>query len=180
MEAQGEGLTYSWEVHTTKGSRYIAAVGTGSDTACLSVPIVASRDGYLYRVVITDANGLSVTSEPATLHVWTGPVITKQPEDATGIIGSNAEFSVEAEGVDLTYRWEVHTTTGSKYIDATGTGCDTACASIPVAARRDGFLYRVVITDSYGASVTSEPAVLHVWNGPVITAQPEDATGILG
>ena len=67
VEARGEGLTYLWESYD--GTKWGKTNFATSKTDTLKVKITAVRDGKQYRCVVTDANGNTVASEPATLHV---------------------------------------------------------------------------------------------------------------
>ena len=51
-------------------------------------------DDLKVRVVITDGNGNSVTSDTVTVTLKKAPVITSQPTAVTGKIGDAAEFRV--------------------------------------------------------------------------------------
>ncbi|WP_010518297.1 Ig-like domain-containing protein, partial [Croceivirga radicis] len=87
VTANGSNLTYQWEVDNQLGGGFVAIddanatdIYTGSTTAVLTLNgITASENGYVYRVIITDASfGCSpLTSATATLTVdVTAPVIT--------------------------------------------------------------------------------------------------------
>ena len=122
--------------------------------------ITAARDGKQYRCVVTDAYGNTVTSEPATLYVASGPEITAQPEDFTGPIGTTATFHVTAEGEDLTYMWQG--LTDGKWSNTSFATSKTDTLSMKITAARYGRHYRCVLTDAYGNQVISQPATLIV------------------
>jgi hypothetical protein len=67
--AVGRGLTYQWYYSTTQGETWSVSSIDGNTTDTLSVQAKASRNGQMYRCVVTDANSETVTSEAATLTV---------------------------------------------------------------------------------------------------------------
>jgi hypothetical protein len=75
-------------------------------------------------------------------------------------VGETAVFTVEAEGVALTYQWQYYT--GTKWVNSGMTGADTAALSVPATIARNGQQYRCVITDGGGIKTESEAAVLTV------------------
>nr|MCR5305487.1 immunoglobulin domain-containing protein [Oscillospiraceae bacterium] len=75
VAASGTGLKYQWQYDN--GSGWKNSTQSGYNTATLSIPVTAARDGQKYRCVITGSNGASANSNAATLKVKT--VITKQP-----------------------------------------------------------------------------------------------------
>ena len=136
---------------------------TGYNTATLSVPVIAARDGLIYRCVIKAGNGITVTTDEAKLTVIASALkITSQPADYTGEVGETAQFTVAATGTGLTYKWEWRRETMTTWSATTMTGYNTATLSVPVIAARDGLIYRCVITDGNGSTVTSEEAKLSV------------------
>ncbi len=82
--------------------------------------------------------------------------ITGQPQDATAAVGQQVELVVEASGAaPLTYRWMRD---GETVADS-----DSARLMLPPAtAQDDGASFTVEVTDGTGASLVSDPAVLHV------------------
>ena len=70
VRALGEERTYKWQTSTNGGSSWINSSFISSTTATLSIPVTAARNGYMYRCIVTSADGKHlVTSEAATLTV---------------------------------------------------------------------------------------------------------------
>lgn len=67
VAAEGEGLTYQWQVN--KNGTWANSSMTGCKTNTLSVNITDARDGYKFRCVIKNASGITVTTEEVTLFV---------------------------------------------------------------------------------------------------------------
>ncbi len=79
VEAQGNGLKYSWE-YTAQNGTATPIKGSIGDTLTLAVDM--SMNGNVYRCTVTDRNGKSVTSDNATLtvsedHTFGEEMITK-------------------------------------------------------------------------------------------------------
>ena len=172
VAASGVEPAYQWQFNG--GTGWKNATLTGYNTATLSVPVTAARNGYQYRCVITDANGAKTTSDAGRLTVKT--VIKTQPQSVTAAVGDTARFTVSASGAGLTYQWQFNGGTGWK--NSTLTGAKTAAMSVPVTAARNGYRYRCVITDANGGKVTSSAAALTVET--VIKTQPKAVTAAVG
>ena len=184
VTATGTGLSYEWQVKLTPGSDWDSITNSafkGINTATLTVPVVAWRDGYQFRCVVTNSAG-TVNSNAAKLTVGNPdkPVITKQPLDATAENGGKATYSVTATGAGLSYEWQVKLTPSSDWDSITNsafTGINTATLTVPVVTWRNGYQFRCVVSNAAGVTY-SDAAKLTVGSAtkPVITKQPEDAT----
>jgi len=155
-------LSYAWQY--LSGSTWkLFAAGTGYNTATLTtVPTTPAFNGLHFRVVVTDGNGTTATSNTVTLTV-TGPVITSQPVSQTVADGSAATFSVTATGTPtLTYVWQY--LSGSTWKPfAAGTGYNTATlTTVAVTPAFNGLQFRVVVTDGNSVSAISNTATLTV------------------
>ena len=69
VTAEGEGLTYQWYYRRGAADSWHTTKLSGYNTMELTVPALATRDGYQYYCVVTDAQGSTVSSEIATLSV---------------------------------------------------------------------------------------------------------------
>ncbi|MGN0598529.1 MAG: hypothetical protein ACI4JK_01440 [Oscillospiraceae bacterium] len=69
VAANGEGLTYQWQISTNGGTTWKSFANT---TDTFSITAKADYDGYMYRCIVTDVYGNSVISEGATLYVIGG------------------------------------------------------------------------------------------------------------
>ncbi len=96
--------------------------------------------------------------------------------NVTAPAGANAVFTVEAEGVDLSYRWQYLKPNGSWTNCGSFTGYNTDTMTVPVTAARNGYKFRCIVTSST-QSVTSNAATLTVF---AITAQPQNVTAAAG
>lgn len=103
--------------------------------------------------------------------------ILSHPLQQTQNVGSTATFNVVATGTDLTYQWQVSTDSAATWVNVTaGTGATTANYTTQAATLgMNGYLYRVLVTNSAGNAATSNTALLTVTSTPT----PPVATGLL-
>ncbi|MCD8150501.1 MAG: NlpC/P60 family protein, partial [Clostridiales bacterium] len=172
VEATGSGLTYQWQYSST-GTKW---TNSSNKTAKCGVTVTAAKNGYLYRCIITDENGDSITSDTATLSI-SSISITVQPEDWTGSIGSLSYFYVEAEGTDLTYQWQFSSNGGTTWTNSSTTG---KVYRTTIRESYDGRLFRCMIYNEDGDTVYSNTAQLLASDAFAIVVQPEDQYGAFG
>ena len=158
VTASGAGLTYQWQYKTPTGNWATCGL-TGARTNTLSVPVTAARSKYQYRCKVTSANGVTVTSQAATLTVNT--VITGQPQSVTAAAGTTVKFKVKATGAGLTYQWQFKSYM-EDWTNCGLTGAKTATLSVPAAMSRNGKQYRCRVTGADGVTCTSAEATLLV------------------
>ena len=175
IAAKGNGLTYQWEFSDSNGAKWTVSSSNKSEIAVCQ--ILASRDGRLYRCVVTDSSGNTLVSDAAKITVI--PIkITVQPADYTGDVGDSAVFAIAAQGNLLTYQWEYSDDNGATWSKSSSTGFSASCK---ITKARDGRLYRCVVTDGGGYSVTTEAAKVIYAPSPIkITEQPKDYSGAVG
>jgi hypothetical protein len=155
--------SYQWRFN---GVPISGATGPG-----LSIPNVQLTNAGNYTVVATNAAGIA-TSAVAVLTVWALPSFSAQPQSATYIAGTTANFSASASGTPAPgYQWQFNGVPIS--------GATSSSYSIPNVQLANAGNYTVVASSSAG-SVTSSVAVLTVWVLPSITAQPQSTTNIVG
>ena len=157
VKAEGEGLTYQWQVFKSGAWKNTSLPGNQTDT--LEVEALPSRDGMKFRCVIKDANGNKLISDEAELSV-TFLSIVDQPESYSGSIGDTAEFYVGAQGDELTYQWQVYKNGVWKNTSLAGNKTDTL--EVEVLASRDGMQFRCVVTDANGNSETTDTVTINV------------------
>ena len=175
IEAEGDDLTYQWQ-YCSKGV-WKNSGATGYKTPEITVDVTNTRDGMKFRCVVTDGYGIEKISDEAAIHVGTLLVITGQPEDFTGPVGSTATFSVEADGEDLTYQWQYCSKGVWKNSGAAGN--KTPEITVDITNARDGMKFRCVVTDKNGATETTEEAAIHAAPVSTIIVQPADYSGTL-
>jgi pectin methylesterase-like acyl-CoA thioesterase len=149
--------------------------GVGYNFGLDTFALPASAPGaYLSNNVAGKSIDLVLPNDPR-------PVITSQPVSYSGSPGDNVTFTVGATGVPtLAYQWRkdgVDLSDGGNLSGAT-----TTALSITSAQPSDNGNYTVVITNVFGATTSTPPAVLTINAGniaPSITG-PNDQTAIQG
>ncbi|MCD8120108.1 MAG: hypothetical protein LUE29_11655, partial [Lachnospiraceae bacterium] len=164
----GTDVTYQWQYSTNGGTTWVNSVGT---SASYRVDVYTRKNGYLYRCIVTDANGNTLTSDVAELIVST-LTITTQPQDITASDGDTVYFTIAVTGTDVTYQWQYSTNGGTTWVNSVGT---SASYRVDVYTRKNGYLYRCIVTDANGNTLTSDVAELIV-STLTITTQPQDIT----
>ena len=180
IAASGEGLTYQWEYSKDQGAAWAKASST---TDTYSVEIKNYRLSYLYRCVITDAEGNQVTSNvvkmiPADAEL----AIVNQPESFVGALDADVTFSVEAVGNGLTYQWFYSTNSGASWAESYSTGYLTDTLKLVLRSYRDGYMYKCVISDVLGNKVESDPVSMTLKaDDIIIVSQPANVeNAVLG
>jgi hypothetical protein len=174
-------LTYSWQ-YFHAGAWHNWGVGTGFKTANFTtLATTANYNGLQFRVIVTDGNSLTATSNTVTLTVNSPPVITLQPTNQTVTLGNAATFTVAATGTPaLTYSWQ-YFQAGAWHNWGVGTGFKTSTfTTLATNANYSGLQFRVIVTDGNGLTATSNTVTLTVNSPPVITLQPTNQTVTLG
>lgn len=182
--ATGTNLTYQWQRSTDNGANWFNvnndANHSGVTTATVTVisPVV-TQNGHRYRVIISGVCPVTpITSNSVTLAIAQPPTITTQPANRVVCAPAAATFTVVGAGnpAPNIYQWQVSTTgAGGPWVNLTTGGSYTPTLTVdPTTTTLNGNLYRVIVTNSCGQSVTSNNALLTV-NAPTpvtITALP--------
>ena len=119
------------------------------------------------------------TSNKATsdkVTVYSDISIVYQPEDKSVYVKENAFFRVEAEGEDLTFKWQTSKDNGETWEDSYLNYADTNMLLVVGEMHRNGYMFRCVIKNGDGTEVISEPAMLNVIERDAlkIVTQPVD------
>jgi Immunoglobulin I-set domain len=158
-------LSYQWYVIPAGQTTGTAVAGATSDS--YTVPSSATAvgdDQNQYYVVVTNAYGQAV-SQPATLAVGSGILITQQPVTQYVDVGAPATFTVVAtSNLPLTYQW-YEAAPGSSTFTAIPGATGTTYTSGPAASTDSGSVLYAVVSNGVTASVTSVSAGLFV--GPL-------------
>lgn len=99
------------------------------------------------------------------------PSITLQPSSTAVCEGSQASFSVTANGSPLTYQWQLSTNGGGTFNDIPG--ATSSSYSFTTTAAQNNYQYQCVITGTCApTTATTIPAILTVNRLPVVTTAP--------
>ncbi|WP_432672669.1 GEVED domain-containing protein [Flavobacterium sp. SM2513] len=157
-----------WYWQTTATGTETAAVNAAA-TYVVTTPGISTL--YLRAQTVSTAcwsapTGISVTVNAAT-------VITTPPSSIIVYTGNTGTFNVAANGVGLSYQWQINT--GSIWAN-TGTNS----ASLTTAATTlgmNGYQYRVTVTGLCGTAVVSSIATLTVTDPPCFEESYVSLTG---
>jgi len=155
-------LSYQWYVIPAGQTTGVAVAGAASDSYTVpSSATAVSDDQNQYYVVVTNAYGQAV-SQPATLAVGSGILITQQPVTQYVDVGSSATFQVTAvSNLPLTYQW-YEAAPGSATFTAIPGATSPTYTSGPADSTDSGSVLYVVVSNGVTASVTSVSAGLFV------------------
>ncbi|MBI3880497.1 MAG: immunoglobulin domain-containing protein [Verrucomicrobia bacterium] len=162
-------LSYRWRINfqNLNDSNNI----TGSTNATLVISSVLTNHGGLYDVVVSNAYGFT-NSATALVNVFAPPVLTIQPSNRTGTIGSNTTFSVGVTGTaPFAYQWHFN---GDDL-----TGRTNSTLSLTNLQATNAGSYNVRVSNPYG-STNSAQAQLTVATVPTITLQPTNRSIVQG
>ena len=159
VAAEGEGLSYQWQLK--KGNKWADLTSGGATTSTMTIKVDYSKNGKIYRCLITNAAGEYLASDEVkiTVNEPSSEIdIINQPCNANVFVGQNAVFKVIAEGEGLTYQWQLKK--GSTWADLSSGGAKTDTLTIKVDLTKSGKVYRCIITDAYGGQVITSEATL--------------------
>ena len=168
VAATGPALKYQWQYKGPNSSIWKTSGAVGATTSTVTVTARPELNGYLYRCVVTDANGNTLNSNVATLKV--ASQITSQPANKTTTANSKVTFTVAATGPGLKYQWQYKGPNSSIWKTSGAVGATTATVTVTARPELNGYHYRCVITDANGNTLNSNVAMLKV--NPKITVQP--------
>ncbi|MBF0510838.1 MAG: immunoglobulin domain-containing protein [Candidatus Omnitrophica bacterium] len=150
---------YQWMQKASGTSSFVNISGATSSSYTTPATTLANS-ATQYQCIITNSAG-SVTSNAATLTVYTIPNITAQPASQTVIAPLTVSFSVSVTGAPLlTYQWMQQASGTSGFTPISGATSSTygmASTTLAMSANQ----YECVVSNAAG-SVTSSPAILTV------------------
>lgn len=178
VEATGQNLQYRWQYSNNSGQTWNnVEEGESGTTNQLSTDITDVKLLNIYRCVIHDVQYNTLITE--TVRIVEAVTITKQPVDFYGSIGGTTQFSVVAEGEELTYQWQWLNTSG-QWKDQDYASFKVPVLKVSITAERIGYTYRCRITDKFGLQAISDEVILRLSTPLSITEHPQDTSGELG
>lgn len=156
VDATGDDLTYRWQY--SSGATWYYSTMTGNRTPTLRGELTEARLGYRFRCVITSGTETVYTNPVRMLTTTIEPplMITVQPENVSGSVGSSATVSIVVGGpAPLVYQWQ-QSSDGVSWSSISGaTGYSL---TLTLAASDNGSYLRCAVTDANGRTILSEPA----------------------
>ena len=158
--AEGDGLKYQWQV-LKNGTWTNCSINDGAKSDSLEVLMKESRDGSVYRCVVSDKYGNSETTIEVTLSLPREILVFYDPVDYDANLGETAWFGVEAYGTELKYQWQV-LKNGNWTNCSKNDGAKTDTLTLEAKESRDGSQYRCIITDKFGNEYITETVTLYI------------------
>ena len=155
--ASGADLSYAWEFNDGGGF-----VPVGINSASLAINGVDALDVGNYHVIVSSSCGGPLTSSDVAMTVGTTTSITLQPTDEHKCDGNSVNFTITADGDNLTYTWRkdgVDVFSGSNIFNLSGLD------------NTDVATYTCFVSGDCGNEL-SNPASLLVDDPIVINTQP--------
>ena len=180
VSATGTDLSYEWQYLKKGASTWKKSTASGCATDTVTFKMASAHDGMQFRCVVTDDNGLSVTSDSAYLSVIQVPVIDVQPQSQESVLGVPVMVSVSARGNGLTYQWQYLRPGKTSWVNS---GLSTATSStlkFTMSTGYNGMKFRCIIQNDQGNSVISDEALITALLGPGIVKQPTDVYASTG
>ncbi|MEZ5015951.1 MAG: GEVED domain-containing protein [Flavipsychrobacter sp.] len=172
VSASGAISGYKWQVLQKGAGSFVDVVNGGvysgatSDSLAIS-QIPASMDGAILRCIVSSACEAD-TSDSIRVVVQPLPKVVKDPPNVSVIHGSDALFVIEAQGLNLTYRWQAGYQGVYSFINnnAIYSGVDNDSLKVAsVSEAQNGFTYRCIISGKGNCAAdpdTSSVAILNV------------------
>ena len=177
VAALGPGLNYEWQIYnvrsgTGKWSKFNYSGKTnGVDAAAFGFSSGSNMNNRRFRCRIWNSNGSVYTNEVTCTLLDVFPYFMDQPEDKTVIAGETASFWTACAGGHLQYQWYYRTSSSGTWKECTGEGCDDDQLYVEGKAYRNGYQYRLHISNSVGETY-SRIVKLTVLSTPSFTKQP--------
>lgn len=103
VKAEGIDLSYQWYYRKKGVTSWLK--WNGHTTASTSATANASWHGMQVYCIVKDVTGKTVSSSAATVSVTQKITVSLQPENLTVYPDDIAYFSVNADGIELSYQW---------------------------------------------------------------------------
>ncbi|MCR5590437.1 MAG: hypothetical protein K6F73_02790, partial [Lachnospiraceae bacterium] len=150
------GKQYCWK-YSTNGSTWNDLNDgdiIGATTRTVTIPMTDARFGYKYKCTVTGLSGN--TEDSSAVNIRRKLMITKQPEDIRGAMGSTYNTGLTAFGDGLKYTWYMLDDDSGSRIPITYKGYQTATLSIKLDASTAYRSFVCVVKDKYGNELTSD------------------------
>jgi hypothetical protein len=160
---------YQWQIDD--GSGYSNAVGTnysGGNTSTLDVSNLAPGT-YTVQCTVNGGCDDIITSASAILEVSLPAGITQEPVDQSVCENEAFALTVESEGSNVSYQWQVND--GSGFVNITNgppyNGVNSNLLVIEANANMEGYTYQCVVTNDCPGTDVSETASISIEPLPI-------------
>ena len=157
VRAKGEGIKYQWQMSTDGGLTWKNSTAASATTRMLGFSMKESYTGRQFRCVVSDVHGETVISDAVVIGVAdVNPITIKtQPGTTVAKEGTSVIYIVEAEGVGLTYQWQISTDDGLTWKNSTSSNAKSSVFGFNMKSSYNGRKIRCIITDANGNTVST-------------------------
>ena len=157
-------LKYQWQAMNPSTGKWVNSTAASAKTTQLSIKTQVGHNGFQFRCIVTDGNGVTMTSKTVTLTIK--PHFMTQPKSVSVNSGSAATFTVAATGQKkLTYQWQYCKPNSTKWVNSTNASAKKTTFTINTSSVHNGFKIRCVVTDGNGHRTASKAVTLTVKGG---------------
>lgn len=136
--------------------------GTITPTPIFAASSVYDEDGDVienpWGEIFTTTPEETTTEEITTVAVK----VLNTLSNVQAAAGEKVTFTVEAQGTNITYQWQMSTDNGATWTNTTASGAKTATLSFKMSESLNGRLVRCVVTDEAGNTAVSNGAKVSV------------------
>lgn len=155
-------VSYHWQKRNPAGTYWLYTALPGYDTDTITMNATRNKQKY-YRCEMTDINGAKIYSEEVTFTFAESPIkleILDYSKLSYAMSGTMVQLFVTVQGSNPTYEWQRSRDGGLTWqTTSMGEGYNAANFSFGISRNNDfdsaNNLYRCVVRDDYGGSVTS-------------------------
>lgn len=175
IAVSGTGNTYQWQYSDDGGVTWSNSSNSSAKSTTYKFTMLSRYDNRQIRCLVSTGDGQSLVSNVATAYLPTTFALISGPKDMTAAHGSQAVFSVDVSGEDLTFQWQHKAPASDTWSNAPSVDSSIVRTAI---ATFNGYQYRCVISDGTN-TITTDAATLTVTTGS-ITSHPTNQTVNMG
>lgn len=175
IAVSGTGNTYQWQYSDDGGVTWKNSTASTAKSTTYKFTMLSRYDTRQIRCLVSTGDGQSLVSNVATAYLPTTFALISGPKDMTAAHGSQAVFSVDVSGEDLTFQWQHKAPASDTWSNAPSVDSSIVRTAI---ATFNGYQYRCVISDGTN-TITTDAATLTVTTGS-ITSHPTNQTVNMG
>lgn len=167
VDASGSNLTYQWYFNSNPLADGGSISGSTEKDLVISNALTTDEGNYYCEIIGSCG---TETTVPVIIAVDDATTITTQPISRSKCIGDQVQFSVVAEGTNLSYQW---------YHNGVSLGAAAQNSTLlidPIVAGDAGNYYCEITSGNGCGDITSNAATLTVFDATTITGSPSDET----
>ena len=187
FSVESSGTIYRWQRSMDEGRTWESVEYSGATTPQMSVHVGYDMTGFLFRCEVSDEDGNTLLSDPASITVSKvreayrdvkdkkPTIIDRQPSSCIVEDGEDVTLTVRADGHRLNYCWQRSKDGGATWETVPyGAGRYKYQVKFTVQSFIRDYAYRCLLEDDYGCQTLTEEVMIYY---PLqIERQPQDIT----